>query len=59
MFKKFDLNWKNHIEYSNNLKRKSDIKFTRFNTNKIYKALKWKTKYTIKDIIEKMIKNEY
>lgn len=59
VFEKFDLNWKNHIEYSNNLKRKSDIKFTRFNTNKIYKVLKWKTKFTINDIIEKMIKNEY
>lgn len=59
VFEKFDLNWKDHIQYSDNLKRKSDIKFTKFNTKKIFKVLNWKTKYKINDIVEKMINDEY
>ena len=59
VFKKFNLDWKKHIKFSKNLKRKSDIKFTKFNVSKIQKKLKWKTKYNINKIIDLMIKNEY
>lgn len=59
VFKKFNLDWKKYIIFSKNLKRKSDIKFTKFNVSKIQKKLKWRTKYNINRIIDLMIKNEY
>ena len=59
VFKKFDLDWENHIIYSKRLQRKSDIKYTKFNLNKIYKSVKWKSRFNLNDIIDLMIKNEF
>ena len=57
IFNLFDLDYKNYVEVDNSILRINDPKVIISNPNKIYKELGWKTKYTVENIIERIIKN--
>ena len=58
VFEHYKMDWKNYIIFSKKLIRNSDIKYTKFDINSIRKKLGWAPKITLKEIVEKMIKNE-
>ena len=58
-FKKLNLDQKKFVTIDKNLKRKIDIKFSEGNNNKLYKNLKIKPKYSIFNVIDKLIEAEY
>ena len=58
-FKKLNLDQKKFVTIDKNLKRKIDIKFSQGNNNKLYKNLKIKPKYSIFNVIDKLIEAEY
>ena len=58
-FKLLNLNWKNFITIDKNLKRINDIKFSRGDNNKLYKNLRIKPKFSIFNVINKLIEAEY
>ncbi len=58
-FKILNLNWENFVTIDKNLKRKNDIKFSRGDNNKLYKNLKIKPKYSIFNVIDKLIEAEF
>ena len=58
VFKKLDLNWRDHIVIDKSLFRKSDILKSFGNPSKMYNDLDWKAKVTLKELIYKMIDNE-
>ena len=58
-FKLLNLNWKNFITIDKNLKRINDIKFSRGDNNKLYKNLRIKPKFSIYNVINKLIEAEY
>jgi GDPmannose 4,6-dehydratase len=57
VFKKFNLDWKNHIISSEEHVRKTDISISYGNPQKIFQDLQWKSKLNIDDIISKLLKN--
>jgi GDPmannose 4,6-dehydratase len=54
----FNLNWKEHVIQDKELFRPSDIAVSKADPHKAYNILGWKAKYELKDIVEKMIKDE-
>jgi len=57
IFNLFDLDYKNYVEVENSILRINDPKVIISNPNKIYKELGWKTKHTLENFIEKVVKN--
>jgi len=54
----FNLNWKEHVIQDKELFRPSDIAVSKADPQKALNILGWKAKYDLKDIVEKMIKDE-
>lgn len=54
----FNLNWEEHVIQDKELFRPSDIAVSKANPQKAIHILGWKAKYGLKDIVEKMIKDE-
>jgi GDPmannose 4,6-dehydratase len=54
----FNLNWKEHVIQDKELFRPSDIAVSKADPQKANNVLGWKAKYDLKDIVEKMIKDE-
>jgi len=59
IFNLFNLDYKNYVEVDNTILRTNDPKVIISNPNKIYKELGWKTKHTLDNFIEKIVKNLY
>ena len=59
IFKIYNLNYKDYIEIDQSILRPNDPKTIISNPSKIYKELGWRTKYTVENFIEKIIKNLY
>ena len=57
-FKKFNLDYKKYIEISQNNIRKNDILRSAGSNSKILKKLKWKHKFNLYQILDKMINSE-
>mgnify|MGYP000052687579 CR=1 FL=1 len=57
-FGNFNLNWKEHVIRDKELFRPSDIAVSKADPQKAINVLGWKAKYHLKDIVEKMIKDE-
>jgi GDPmannose 4,6-dehydratase len=57
-FGHFNLNWEEYVIQDKDLFRPSDIAFSKADPQKATDILGWKAKYYLKDIVEKMIKNE-
>jgi len=57
-FKVLNLQWKKHVRISKHFVRPSDIKKSLGNPKKANNILKWKAKYTMKKIVNEMIKSE-
>ena len=55
-FRLLNLNWKKYVIIDKNLKRKIDIKFSEGDNTKLYKNLKIKPKYSIYNVVDKLIK---
>lgn len=55
-FSLLNLNWKKYVTIDKNLKRKIDIKFSGGDNSKLYKNLKIKPKYSIYNVVDKLIK---
>lgn len=54
----FNLNWKEYVIQDKELFRPSDIAVSKADPQKALNILGWKAKYDLKDIVEKMIKDE-
>jgi len=54
----FNLNWEEYVIQDKNLYRPSDIAVSKADPKKARDILGWKAKYQLKDIIEKMIKDQ-
>jgi GDPmannose 4,6-dehydratase len=54
----YNLNWKEYVIQDKELFRPSDIAFSKADPQKALDILGWEAKYYLKDIVEKMIKNE-
>lgn len=54
----FNLNWEEFVIQDKDLFRPSDIAISKADPQKATDILGWKAKYYLKDIVEKMIKNE-
>lgn len=54
----FNLNWIEHVIQDKELFRPSDIAVSKADPHKAFNILGWKAKYELKDIVEKMIKDE-
>tara|TARA_R110000851_G_scaffold67262_9_gene152006 strand:+ start:3308 stop:4255 length:948 start_codon:yes stop_codon:yes gene_type:complete len=57
-FSEFDLNWEDYIEYNKSLFRKIDTPPLLADITNIKNDLGWEPKYSVDDIIKKMIKNK-
>ena len=56
-YEQFDLNWKDHVDIDENLLRASEIMKSYGNPNSFHKSLGWKSKVTVKRLIQKLINN--
>jgi GDPmannose 4,6-dehydratase len=54
----YNLNWKEHVIQDKELFRPSDIRISKADPQKAIQILGWKAKYGLKDIVEKMIKDQ-
>jgi GDPmannose 4,6-dehydratase len=54
----FNLNWEEHVIQDNELFRPSDIAVSKADPQKAFQILGWKAKNDLKDIVEKMIRDE-
>lgn len=54
----FNLNWKEHVIQDKELFRPSDITISKADPQKALNILGWKAQYDLKDIVEKIIKDE-
>ena len=54
----FNLNWKEHVIQDKELFRPSDIAVSKADPQKALNILGWKAQYDLKDIVEKIIKDE-
>lgn len=57
-FKAVDLDWREFVEYSLDLARPSDIRFSAADPGKAQRVLEWKAQSTMQDVVEEMIKAE-
>lgn len=57
-FKTLNLDWQEHVEIDEVLRRPTDLQIGRANPAKANKELNWKAKFGIKEIIENMIEDE-
>ena len=58
IFKKFDLDWKEHVKFSNKLARPHENKYVYADISKL-KKLKIAPKFTIPQIIESLTQNDF
>jgi GDPmannose 4,6-dehydratase len=54
-FRSLGLNYLEHVKYNDDLLRPSDLKISSSNPNKAKEVLGWQAKYTVEDVIDKMI----
>jgi GDPmannose 4,6-dehydratase len=57
IFNLFDLDYKNYVEVDDTILRTNDPKVIISNPNKIYKEFGWKTKHTLENFVEIVVKN--
>ena len=57
-FSKLNLNWQDHIESNNKLKRDSDILISYGNPEELKNDLKWAPKIKVEEIIDKLIEHK-
>jgi GDPmannose 4,6-dehydratase len=57
VFEYFGLDWSNYVEIDDNLLRPTDIMGNYANPKKANLELKWKAKYTVKDVVKFMIED--
>jgi GDPmannose 4,6-dehydratase len=55
-FKKYNLDYKEHLIINDDFKRPNDIRISRLSNDSLYKKLKWKPKNTVYDVIDNLIK---
>ncbi len=58
IFKYFNLNWQEHVQFKKNLKRQFDAKVRKANNSKIIKDLSWRPKYYVEDIVANLLENK-
>jgi GDPmannose 4,6-dehydratase len=57
-FGELGLDWRNHVELDNELKRPSDIMCSKGNAVKAYAELGWKSSYTMPDVVRMLVHAE-
>lgn len=57
-FKKLDLDWQEHVNIDEVLRRPTDLKIGRADPAKANKELQWKAKFNLEQIIENMIEDQ-
>lgn len=55
VFKKLNLDWKQYVKFDPRLLRKAEVDILCGDSAKIRKKLGWEPKYTLKDIVDKMV----
>ena len=58
-FSYFDLDWKNHVEYSDQLKRPSDVIISGGDPSLVSVELNWSHRLSLEQIVEEMCKAAY
>jgi len=57
-FAEVDLDWRENVEFDENLRRLTDIQFSSGNAEKAYMTLSWKAKYLMPDVVRLLVKAE-
>jgi len=57
-FSELGLDWHDHVEIDRELRRPSDITFSKGNATKAFAALGWKPSYTMPDVVRMMVRAE-
>jgi GDPmannose 4,6-dehydratase len=57
-FEELGLNWREHVEHDDRLKRPSDIARSRGNPSKAAKVLGWKPTHGMRDVVRMMLRAE-
>jgi GDPmannose 4,6-dehydratase len=55
VFKKYGLNYKEHLIINNDLKRPNEIKMSKLSNNTLHSKLKWKPKNNVNNVIDNLI----
>jgi GDPmannose 4,6-dehydratase len=55
VFSKLELDWKQYVKFDRRLLRKAEVNLLCGDSTKIREKLNWAPKYTIKDIVDKMV----
>jgi GDPmannose 4,6-dehydratase len=55
VFKKYGLNYKEHLIINNDLKRPNEIKMSKLSNNTLHSKLKWKPKNNVYNVIDNLI----
>ncbi|MCD4743970.1 MAG: GDP-mannose 4,6-dehydratase [Desulfobacteraceae bacterium] len=58
VFSNLDLDWREHVEYSSDFKRPTDIDISIANTEKAEKKLQWKASYYMRDVARMLVEAE-
>jgi GDPmannose 4,6-dehydratase len=57
-FGELSLDWRDHVDVDQDLQRPSDIMFSKGNAGKAYAELRWKSSYTMPDVVRMMVEAE-